>query len=122
MPGDFPCNLLKRERRPMEKFQSSSNSLQEVFFIPFRTLISWPGYSANLRHGRETIVHLGRVAVGLPRITPGPVDGDSSGAGRVLARNVVLVISTRQWKRIGHKSLPFSFVHRCWSDRLLGST
>src|SRR5262245_63521540 len=83
----------------MEQFERPGDSLQEIRLIPLWRLILGPGDAANLGHRREAIVHNRRIAVGLPRITPGPVDANPSLARGVFARHVVLIVSPRRLDR-----------------------
>ena len=66
--------------------------LQEIRRVPLRRFVLRPGDATNLRHRREAIVHNRRIAVGFPRIAPGPVDANPSLATRVFARHVALIV------------------------------
>src|SRR4029077_13247490 len=107
MSGDFTYDPLKRERVAVEKFQCPGNSLQEMHFIPFRSLIPGPGDSPDLGHGREAIIKFSGVPVGFPGVTPGPVDRNSPFTRSVLAGCMILVVSTRRLRNGAHDCLPF---------------
>ncbi len=59
---------------------------------PLRLLVGWPHHRAHFGHGREAILHRGRIALRLERKAPGPVDAQPAFARCVLAGDVVLVI------------------------------
>src|SRR5258708_35865604 len=91
MASDFTSSFLKCERGTVEQFQGPGNPLQEMHAVPFRSLIGRPGNSAHFSHCREAVVKLCDIAVGLPWVTPGPVDGNTSFAWSVLAGRRILV-------------------------------
>ncbi len=80
MPGRLAHELLERQRRAVEQLEGAGDALQEVRPIVLGRLVAGPGHPADLGHGREAIVHLGGVAVGLPRIAPRPVDAEPAPA------------------------------------------
>src|SRR6266404_169765 len=79
-----------------------------MHLVPFRSLIGRPGNSAHFRHGGKAVVELCDISVGLPWITPGPVDGNTSSAWSVLAGRVVLVVRPWRLEFGAHDCLPFS--------------
>ena len=93
MAGHLARRLLKAQRRAMEQLQRAGDSLQEVGAAPLRALVGRPRDPSDLGHRRESIVHLRDVATRLPRIAPSPINADPPLAGRVLASDVILVVS-----------------------------
>src|SRR5262249_30925175 len=93
--GDLADNLLKAQRRAMEKLQRAGYPLLEPVGAPFRRLVYRPGDGSHLSHRGEAVVHCRRITAGLPRIAPGPIDGDSAFAADVLARDMILIIGAR---------------------------
>ena len=89
MAGRFTGDLLETEGRAVEQFECSRYALKELRSAPFRRLVGRPGDAANFRHGRKPIVELLKVALGLPRIAPCPVDAHAPRARRIFARNVI---------------------------------
>src|SRR5690348_6130225 len=80
--GDLADNVLKAECRAVEQFKRPCDALKEIYLIPFRRFVVRPGDSTNLSHRREPIVHNRGIAVGFPRVAPGPIDADPSLARR----------------------------------------
>src|SRR6266403_4745243 len=107
MASDFARCFLKCERGTVEQLQGSGNSLQKMHRIPVHSLIRWPGNSAHFSHGREAVVKRCDISVGLPWVTPGPVDGDTSFAC-ILARYMILVVRPRRLIIGAHGCLPLS--------------
>ena len=92
MAGGFAGDFLEQERGAVEQFQGAIDSLEEVLRTPFGGLIRRSCYSADLGHGRETIVHFLDIPVCLPRIAPSPVNAHSPFAGSVFAGQMVLIV------------------------------
>ena len=67
MPGRLAHDLLEGEGGAVEQLQGAGDPLEEVHPVPLGLLEARPGHPADLGHGREAIVQLGRVAVALPR-------------------------------------------------------
>ena len=78
MIGRLTHDLLESEGGAVEQLQGAGDPLEEVHLVPLGPLEARPGDPANLGHGRETIVQLGRVPVRFPRIAPRPVDAETS--------------------------------------------
>src|SRR6266403_4442119 len=110
MASDFARCFLKCKRGTVEQLQGSGNSLQKMHRIPFRSLVGRPGNSAHFSHGREAVVKLCDISVGLPWVTPGPVDGNTSFAWSVLAGRMILVVRPWRLEFRAHDCLPLSTV------------
>src|SRR6266403_1164821 len=110
MANDFARYFLKCERGAVKQFQSPGDALQEMHLVPFRSLISRPGNSAHFSHGREAVIKLRDIPVGLPWVTPGPVDGNTSFTRGVLAGSMILVVCPWRLEFRTHDCLPFSTV------------
>ena len=80
--GDSSDHLLESHDGQMEQLQRSRDTLQKHLLRKFHRFISRPRYPANLSHRRESIVQLGRIPVGFPRIAPGPIDAETPFARR----------------------------------------
>ena len=94
MAGDVFRDALKVPRRAMKQFQGAGDPLQELRSAPLRALIGGPGHPANLRHGREAIVQLGRIPVGFPGIAPRPIDAETPFAWGVGPIRMEMVIGS----------------------------
>ena len=90
--GGFAGQFLESQRRAVEQFQGAGDALQEVRLVVFRCLVARPQGVADFGHGGEAVVHRGGIALGFPRVAPGPVDADAPLARGVLARDVALVV------------------------------
>ena len=61
----------------MEQLQCSCDSLKEI--LASHSGVSYlASHPANFGHRRKSVVHFREVAVGFPRIAPGPVDAEPS--------------------------------------------
>src|SRR5262249_4454557 len=107
MAGRFARDLLKTQGRSVKEFQSAGDALQKVRMAPLGLFISRPEHVAHLRHGREAVLHLRRIALGLPRITPRPINAQTTFARRVLTRNMILIVGACG---VAHDSLSSSVV------------
>ena len=74
MTGHLADRLLEVERGAVEQLQRARDALQEVHLVPLGALVGRPRHPPHLGHGREAVVQLRGVPVGLPRVAPGPVD------------------------------------------------
>ena len=88
--GDLAREPLEVERGAMEQLQRAGDPLQELRRTPLRLLVGRPQHVAHFGHGREAILHLGRIALRLERIAPGPVDAQPAFARRVFAGDMAL--------------------------------
>ena len=95
MAGGFAGDFLEGQRRAVEQFQRAGDALEEVRLVVLRRLVARPDRVADFGHGGEAVVHLRRVALGLPRIAPRPVDADPPSAG-VGTGDVALVVGPRR--------------------------
>ena len=75
-----------------EQLQRSTDALQEIHLVPLGGFEVRPRDPTNLSHRGKPIVQLREIAVGFPRIAPGPVNTYAAFAGRVLTGDVVLVV------------------------------
>src|SRR5271166_2064313 len=110
MAGDVFGNLLEAESRTVKQLERARDSLEKLRRAPFRLLVGRPGDAANLRHRRKPVVHLRKVALGLPRVAPGPIDADAPLARRVFAGDMVLVVGARSARCAHGKSSRSVFI------------
>ena len=94
--GNFLGETLKPYGRQMKQLQCACNALQEHLFREFRRFITRPRHAAHFRYGRKAIVQLRYVAIGLPRIAPGPIDAEPSFPRDILPRHIDLVVGSRR--------------------------
>ena len=81
VPGGLSRELLEGEGGPVEQLQRAGDALQEVRRVVLRCLVAGPQHVADFGHGGETVLHCGRITLGLPGIAPRPVDADAPPAG-----------------------------------------
>src|SRR5262245_50338648 len=97
----------------MEQLQRAGDALEETLFRPFGSFVRRPRDPTHFRPRRKTIVQIIFVPVDFPWIAPGPVNADATFTGRVLARDVCLVVRAGQ---CAHWHLTFSVaLHRSMS-------
>ena len=70
--GGFAGQVLECQRRAVEKFQGAGDALEEVRGVVLGCFVGGPRHVADLGHGGEAVVHRGRIALGFPRVAPGP--------------------------------------------------
>src|SRR6185503_4927686 len=106
----FFRGFLEAEHAAMEQLEGARDALEKIHFVPLRRFEPGPPDAPHLGHGRETVVELRDVAVGLPRITPGPIDAETPLAPGVLPRHVRLVVGASSAVGPRHQeSFPFPF-------------
>src|SRR3954451_14052678 len=88
---------LERHPRAKEQLQRTSDPLLKHLRIrPFRGFPEWPLDATHFRHGRESVVEIADVAIGLPREAPAHIDADAPPTVREFARLVDLVVTARR--------------------------
>jgi hypothetical protein len=95
MPGHLADHLLEAKQRKMEELERPRNSLQKHLGRVLGCLVVGPGDTADFGDRGEPVVHLGDVALRLPRIAPGPVNAESPLPRRIGARDLNLVVGAR---------------------------
>src|SRR6185312_5586930 len=70
-----------------------------------------PGHAPNFSDGGEAIVHFSDVAIGFPRITPGPVNAHARFSRSVFSRDLNLVIGPRTTFYLRHGRTPSGGFH-----------
>ena len=95
--GLFRCfadSVLEIDEREMEQLQRSIYALQKVRFGVGVGFVRRPRDSADFGDRRKPVFEPANVAVGFPRITPGPIDAEAATSSCVLSRHVELVIGS----------------------------
>ena len=74
--GQLAGQPLERQRGAVEQFQGAGDPLEEVGGTELRRLVDGPRDVAHLRDRGVAVLHRRRITLGLPGITPCPVDAD----------------------------------------------
>ena len=94
---DIQCvadHHLKANERQMKEFQCSSDALQKHLFRILDRLIVWARPPAEPQSWSRSDYPFRDIAVGLPRVTPGPVDAEAPFSRGVFSGHVKMVVGS----------------------------